>query len=145
MTNETDLDDILGIGKPTTPPTPSQQIDMIAKKLIELRAIKKDVSSQISMLEDTIASKVNAEPGEFIVAGEQLDFFVTRSEVWSSDSRAIEAKLPTVPVPDFIKVKYSIDKKKFKTLPLSDQQEYLHALTRKPGKAKIQVAEKAKV
>ena len=136
------LDKLLGFG-PSSPLTPQQEIDSIASKLIVLRAQSEELSSQIKTLENAIIVRTPDEPGDYTLEGERQSVMVSRSELWNWDSEMVASKIPTVPVPDFINVKYGVNRKMFAAQTTATQSDFLPALTRKPGAPRIKISDKA--
>jgi len=137
-----DLDTILGIGTPQKPLTPEQEIDLLAVKLLDVRHQIEKLKLQETAIEDAIWTRTPDDVGDAIVAGQQYDFVVSRSEQWKWDSTKIESKIPSVPLPSYVKAKYTIDKRQYQALPDAEQQNWIDALERKPSSPKVKVAEK---
>lgn len=135
-----ELDEILGIGHAIAP---EEEIDKLASELISVRSQIEQLKLREQAIEDSIWTRTPDQPGEAVVDGKQLSFLVTRSEKWSWDSDKIATKIVTVPVPEHIKVKYSVDKKKYLALPAQDQHDLLDALERGPGKPSVKVFNKS--
>lgn len=58
------------------------------------------------------------------------------------DSEGIEKKIATVAVPDIVKVKYTLDKKKYLALPPAEQKDWFDVLERRPGSPRVKVSKK---
>ncbi len=136
----TDLDTLLGIN---TPVNPQEEVDQLAVALIHVRTQLEELKKKEQAIEDAIWVRTPDEVGEEIIDGNQYSFIVSRSEQWKWDSDKIESKLPTVPVPQHVKVKYSIDKKQFVAMSDTEQQDWIDALERKPGSPKVKAVPKA--
>lgn len=104
------------------------------------------VSSAIDSMQhtlDDLKAQILAEFDE--AAEEQYMKFgkhtvtVKRSERWTWDSDAVKAMLAGGPPPEFVKETYTVDKRKFVKQDSVVRDAYLHALTRKPGPATINV------
>lgn len=146
ITDEDEINAILGITAPATnkpSKTPAQEIDVLAEKLISVRAQIDELKSLETHIEDAIWARTPEEVGEVAVEGDQYTFTVTRSELWKWDSDKLEQKIPTLPVPDHINVKYSVDKKKFHLLAKPEQDDLLDALERKPGAPRVRAMKKS--
>lgn len=142
-TDETpDLDTILGIGVPQKPLTPQEEIDMLAIKLVDVRAQLEKLKAQEQAIEDAIWTRTPDDVGDASVDGDQFSFVVSRTEQWKWDSTKIESKLATVPLPHHVKAKYSIDKKKYLAMTDIEQQDWIDALERKPSSPKVTVVTK---
>ncbi len=143
--DEKEFADLLGVAVPASEvgtPEHQKKIDNMAAQLIDLRSQVELAKAKIDELEDAIAYMTEDEPGEVLIEGAQYDMFVERSELWKWDADIVEAQLPTLALPDFVKAKYTIDKKKFQGLTVHDQAPFLPALTRKPGSPKIKIQPK---
>lgn len=139
-TDTPDLDTILGIGKSAQPQSPQEEIDQLAIRLIEVRERIAYYKAQEVAIEDMIWTRTPDDVGDAAVDGNQYSFIVSRTEQWKWDSEKIESKLPTVPVPPHVKVKYTVDKKKYLALSDTEQNDWLDALERKPSNPKVTVA-----
>lgn len=117
-------------------------LDKVADRLLYLREIKEKISNEMKKLEDEIVSQVPIDIGDFFVSGANSDFTVSRNELFSWDDEVFSALVPTLPLPDYIKVSYSIPKKDYKGLDETTRKSFEPALTRKPGAAKIKIAKK---
>ena len=62
---------------------------------------------------------------------------IAHKEQWSWDQEILDRAFSAKDSPDYIKRKLSIDKRKFQTLPASEQQRLKHALTRKSTNPKV--------
>ena len=148
MTDESnapcEIDAILGIGV-STQMSPQDEIDALAVRLIALRDQREQLDNQIQAIEDRIWSSTPEEVGDAVIEGTQYAFVVSRNEQWKWDSKIIEALVPTVPVPDHVKVKYTVDKRKFSAMDDTEKAPWLPALERKPGNPKIKTALKGQL
>ncbi len=142
-TDETpDLDTLLGIGVPQKPLSPQEEVDMLAIKLIEIRAQLETLKAQEQAIEDAIWTRTPDDVGDAAVDGDQYSFVVSRSEQWKWDSQKIEAKLATVPLPHHVKAKYTIEKRKYLAMTDTEQKDWIDALERKPSNPKVSVVQK---
>lgn len=137
MTNP--IDEMLGIA---TSATKEEKLDAAGIRLLYVTEQIEKLKLEKEALEDTIHVLTPDEPGEFVVEGKQYSFAVIRSEIFSWDSEEIQKLVPTVTLPDIVKVKYTLDKKKYLSLPPSEQKEWYSTLERKPGSPRVKVSKK---
>lgn len=147
MSSAEDLDRALGLSglPPLQPVSLTDPIDVRAERLLQLRALRDRLDTEIEGIEDYIASMTPEEPDtEAFVHGKQYCMSVSRSETWSWDNKKVADKVGgTTEVNDFIKVKYTVDKKKFQHQDAATQSCFMDALTRKPGSPKVNVHKNA--
>lgn len=91
-----------------------------------------DLKAQILAEFDEAAEEQHLKFGKYQVT-------VTRSERWTWDSDAVEAMVADGTLPEFVKKTFTVDKRKFVKQDSVVRDAYLHALTRKPGPANINV------
>ncbi len=134
-----DIDAALGIGHKAPQ---EKEIDVIALQLFKINEQIEQLKVAQRALEDKIWTQTVEEEGEVVLSGDRFDAVVTRkkSEKWDSD--VLESLLPTQPLPDYVKMKLSIDNKKYKALPQSEQLSLLPALTVGVTKPKVTIKPK---
>lgn len=133
------LDEILGIG---TGLTQEEMLDVTAARLLSVNEQIEKLKAEKEALEDRIHVLTPDEAGVAVVSGKQYEMMVTRSEIFTWDSEEIMKKIATVTLPDIVKVKYSLDKKKYLSLAPSEQKDWFDVLERKPGSPRIKVTKK---
>ena len=125
--------------KPETPMTPGQELDAIASMLVKKREELETLKAEVRTLEDAILVRVPEDSGDFVLTGDKSTVTVSRNELWKWDSEVLSSKIVTTPLPEFLAVKYSIKKKEFQRQPEPVQKDFMDALTREPGAARIKV------
>ena len=133
------LNEYLGLTTKTEPLTPAQELDTIASALVQKRKELDALKEEVRKLEDAIIVRVPDEAGDFVISGDKTTVTVSRNELWKWDSELLGTKIVTAPVPDFVAVKYSIKKKEFQRQPEPVQKDFMDALTREPGAARIKI------
>lgn len=140
------LDAMLGItpaqASTLTPQQAQTEIDTLAESLIDARAKRDALDALIQKIEDAIWTRTPDEVGEVAIDGAQYTFTVSRGETWKWDSDKIGSKIVTSPLPECVKVKYSIDKKKYKNMSASEQSDWIDALEIKTASPKVSVVKK---
>lgn len=120
----------------------AQRIAEMAKAVEMYASIEASIETMKRTLED-LKAQILAEFDE--AAEEQQRNFgnytvtVKRSERWTWDSDLVEQMVDGGAIPEFVKKTYTVDKRKFVNQDSVVRDAYLHALTRKPGPATINI------
>ena len=112
-----------------------------ARQYRELKQVHDNLKADLDYLADDILSHFPEEPGSHdCLIDDNLRIVVSIQERWSWDERKLqEIASDKDAMPDCVKEKLVVDKRKFQRLSEQEQDEYLDALTRKPGSATIKV------
>lgn len=120
----------------------SQRIEEMAKAVEMYASIEASIETMKHTLED-LKAQILAEFDE-AAEEQQLNFgnytvTVRRAERWTWDSDLVEQMVDDGATPEFVKKTYTVDKRKFVKQDSVVRDAYLHALTRKPGPATINI------
>ncbi len=137
-----------------TPPQPQAQapaqtaaedatekaVEATIRELIEVETKEDQLKQRKKELQGVIEGQFpEGEIGEWMrkFGGYQVTF--KRGEKLEWDTDALKALVDAGEVPDHIKLKLSVDKRKYDALPQPERDKLLPALTVKPGTTKIEV------
>lgn len=114
-----------------------------AEEYLRLSEQMARIADRLDVLGEQIAAHFPESPGEHgLIIGNRHVVTCKRPEVWSWDTDILEQMFGTTTEPPApVKRRYTVDKRKFQALEDGDKAALLPALTRKPGKAKIEVLE----
>lgn len=103
------------------------------------------VKETLDNLEMQIVGEVPEDFGEHEIDAGELTITVRRNDRFAWDQNILAETLEELSdqYPDFVKVSYTIDKKKFNAAPDDVRKPFLHALTRKQGTVNVTIKRKA--
>lgn len=111
----------------------------LARKLDTLTEQKAKVDEELAQLEGEIIHYFPEEEGELAKSTGEYDIIVSRSERWTWDKDSLEKHFGENKLPDYINRSLTVDKRKFKKLSKSEQDELKFALTRHLNSARVKV------
>jgi hypothetical protein len=122
--------------------TSQSKIAVAAEEHARLSEQLARITDRLDILSEQIASEFPDGPGDhaIVVEGKTV-ISCSRSEVWSWDQEYLEQLFAAGTAPEHVKVRYSVDKRRFEHLPDDEKKLLIPALTRKAGKARIAVKE----
>jgi hypothetical protein len=119
------------------------RLQRIAEEYEQAKQQYGSLKATIDDLEMRIVGEVPEDFGEHTIEAGELDIIVKRNDRFQWDQEILNEVLgDMVSLPSFVKVAYSIDKKKFNAASDEERELLLSALTRKQGTINITVKRK---
>lgn len=123
----------------TSPAQRLEPLAELAELFVHLKAAHEETRAKLDQVAHEIIHFFPEEAGDISQFVPAYEITVSRKEQWSWDQEILDRAFLAKDSPDYIKRKLSIDKRKFQTLPASEQQRFKHALTRKLSNPKVTV------
>jgi len=121
--------------------TPSEHLDLLCHELYTLELDLPNKLDRIQQLQNEIALAFPEVEGEQSKTTSRFQVSCARGERWSWDKPMLEEIFGEGDLPEYVTRSLSVDKRKFKKLPNTDQNNLKPALTRKLDRAKIKVVQ----
>jgi hypothetical protein len=117
----------------------TDRLTLLADQQFALSNAVLKVQADLERVESEIARLFPEQSGEWVEEVQGYEVQVSRSERWVWDKDVLEDLFKEQPLPEHVKRTLSVDKRKFKKLPMVEQEQLRDALTRKLDAAKIKV------
>ena len=124
-----------------TAPLTDEELKSTAIEFAKLSTQIEHLTDQADALKDMIVSRFPEEAGEQTEIIDDVIVSIKRQERWTWNSEELEKIFADKSLPPYANRRYSLEKRKFQNLNPDEQKDFLHALTRRPGNATVNVTQ----